>query len=335
MKQNIENVLKDIKNKSFAPIYILSGEETFYIDQISDFIEKYLLDDTQKSFDFQVFYGKDSNVLDVLSSVKQYPILAEKRLVILREAQHLKNIEKLTSYFKTYSPTSCLVICYKGKNLDKRSSFYKNINKESVFIQSDKLYENKAFDWIQKFVKNRKRTISPKSVQLLLEKTGTDLTLIYNEVQKLLINIPEGSEITADVISKQVGILKDFTLFELQDAIAKKNAYKCQLIIKYFAKNPKNHPLTVTVSFLFSYFSKLIMLHGSTSKNEKSIAQLIGVHPFFVKDYIATASNYNLKKCVQILSFLRETDIKSKGFGNVSSTDKELLKELVFKIIHI
>jgi DNA polymerase-3 subunit delta len=335
MKSGIEEIFKDIKRGNIAPIYLLSGEEVFYIDQIEKTIDSTLLDETQKSFDYQVFYGKDSKVLDIISSAKQYPVLGEKRLVIVREAQQLKNIEKIADYFKSFSPQTCLLICYKGKNIDKRQSWYKQLPKTAVFVKSDKLYDNQATDWIHDFVKRRKRIISPKNIQLILEKTGTNLTIIYNELQKLFITIKEGEEITEKAIAFQIGILKDFSLFELQNSIIKKDAYKCQLIAKHFTKNPKNHPLTVTVSFLFGFFSKIIALHGLNNHSEMEIAKAIGVHKFFVKDYILAARSYNLKKCVKVLSFLREADIKSKGMKNVSTTDEDLLKELIFKIIHI
>jgi len=330
-----EDILKAIKQGKHAPVYLLTGEEPFFIDQIAKYIEENVLDESQKDFDFQVFYGKDSNVLDVLSSVKQYPILGEKRLVILREAQQLKQIEKLTEYVEAPSLNTIFVICYREKKIDKRSSLYKKRSKEVIFFQSDKLYDNQALQWAENFLVRRKRPITPRALQLLIEKTGTDIQLIYNELQKLLINIPEGDKITVDVVSEQVGILKDFNLFELQQAIATRNSLKCQLIVKHFSKNSKTHPLVVTLGFLYGYFCKMIILNGMTTNNDKQIAKELGVHPFFVGEYLTAKKYYNLRKCVAILSFLREADVKSKGFNNTSLNDENLLKELIFKIIHI
>ena len=330
-----EEILRAIKSGEVAPVYLLTGEEPFFIDQIAKYIEDNILDETQKDFDFQVFYGKDSNVLDVLSSVKQYPVLGQKRLVILREAQQLKQIEKLTEYLEVPSDHTVFVICYREKKIDKRSALYKKKSKDVVFFQSDKLYDNQALQWAESYLSKRKRPITPRALQLLIEKTGTDLQLIFNELQKLLINIPEGEKISVDVVSEQVGILKDFNLFELQQAIATRNSLKCQLIVKHFSKNPKNHPLVVTLGFLYGYFCKMIILNGMTTNNDKQIAKELGVHPFFVSEYLTAKSYYDLRKCVAILSFLREADVKSKGFNNVSLNDENLLKELIFKIIHI
>lgn len=330
-----EEILRSIKSGEYAPVYLLTGEEPFFIDQIAKYAEDTVLDETQKDFDFQVFYGKDSNVLDVLSSVKQYPVLGERRLVVLREAQELKQIEKLTEYVESPSLHTVFVICYREKKIDKRSSLYKKRSKDVVFFQSDKLYDNQALQWAENYLVKRKRPITPRALQLLIEKTGTDLQLIFNELQKLLINIPEGDKITVDAVSEQVGILKDFNLFELQQAIATRNSLKCQLIVKHFSKNPKTHPLVVTLGFLYGYFCKMIVLNGMTTSNDKQIAKELGVHPFFVSEYLAAKKYYDLRKCVAILSFLREADVKSKGFNNVSLNDENLLKELIFKIIHI
>lgn len=330
-----EDILRAIKSGDVAPVYLLTGEEPFFIDQIAKYIEDNILDESQKDFDFQVFYGKDSNVLDVLSSVKQYPILGEKRLVILREAQQLKQIDKLTEYLAQPSANTVFVICYREKKIDKRSSLYKKKSKEVVFYQSDKLYDNQALQWAENFLVRRKRPITPRALQLLIEKTGTDIQLIFNELQKLMINVPEGDKISVDIVSEQVGILKDFNLFELQQAISTRNSLKCQLIVKHFSKNPKTHPLVVTLGFLYGYFCKMIILNGMTTNNDKEIAKELGVHPFFVGEYLAAKKYYDLRKCVAILSFLREADVKSKGFNNASLNDENLLKELIFKIIHV
>lgn len=330
-----EDILRAIKSGDVAPVYLLTGEEPFFIDQIAKYIEDNILDESQKDFDFQVFYGKDSNVLDVLSSVKQYPILGERRLVILREAQQLKQIEKLTEYLAQPSANTVFVICYREKKIDKRSSLYKKKSKDVVFYQSDKLYDNQALQWAENYLVRRKRPITPRALQLLVEKTGTDIQLIFNELQKLMINVPEGEKISVDIVSEQVGILKDFNLFELQQAISTRNSLKCQLIVKHFSKNPKTHPLVVTLGFLYGYFCKMIILNGMTTNNDKEIAKELGVHPFFVNEYLAAKKYYDLRKCVAILSFLREADVKSKGFNNASLNDENLLKELIFKIIHV
>lgn len=330
-----EEILLKIKSKSYNPVYLLTGEESFFIDQISKYIEEHVLEEGQEDFDFQVFYGKDSNVLDILSSVKQYPLMGARRLVILREAQQLKQIEKLTEYIESPSETTVFVICFRDKKIDKRSSLYKKRAKSVLFFQSDKLYENQAMAWAENYLKRKKRPTSPRALQLLIEKTGPDLQLIYNELEKLLINIPEGDKIDVNIISEQIGVLKDFNLFELQKALANRNALKCQLIVKHFCKNPKSHPLVVTLGFLYGYFCKLIVLNGLETNNEQQIAKALGIHPFFVKEYLGAKQFYNLRKCVAILSFLREADVKSKGFNNTSLNDENLLKELIFKIIHV
>jgi DNA polymerase-3 subunit delta len=330
-----EEIIRSIKKRDFSPVYFLSGEEPFFTDYIADLIDDTLLDEGQKDFDSQVFYGKDSNVLDIISSAKQYPILAENRMVIVREAQLLKGIEKFKDYFQKIAPKTVLVICYRQKKIDKRSALYKSFPKEIAFLEAKPLYENEAFKWVENFVTDSKRKIAPGSIRLLLEKTGTNLSLIYNELVKLFITIPEGEALTEDIIAEKIGVLKEFTIFELQKAISTRNALRCQMIVKHFAQNPKKHPLVVTLSSLYNYITKLIIIHGMNTQNEREIAKAIGVHPFFVGEYLTAAKYLDLRKSVQILSFLREADVRSKGYDNVSLSDEQLLKELVFKMIHI
>jgi len=262
-------------------------------------------------------------------------MMATKQLVVVKEAQQLKNIELLDSYIKNPLKSTILVINYKYKSLDKRKAFTKNVAQYGILFQSKKIYENQLPDWISKYTSSLKLKIETKASILLSEFLGNDLSKISNELDKLSINIPQGKTITADDIEKNIGISKDFNNFELQNALGKKDILKANQIINYFSTNEKNNPIYVTIALLHSYFSKILKFHFLKNKtNDKLVASALGVNPFFVKDYKSAARLYNPKKLVSIINLLREYDLKSKGIGNVSSKNGDLLKELIFKTLH-
>ncbi|MGB0883622.1 MAG: DNA polymerase III subunit delta [Flavobacteriales bacterium] len=332
---DFKTLYSELQNKIFQPVYLLTGEETFFIDKISQYIEDKLLNEEQKAFDFQIFYGKDSKALDIISALKQYPLVGEKRLVILKEAQQLRDFKTLGTYLKSPLESTVFVICYKGKPIDKRSALYKNLSKSVVFFYSKALYDNQAAIWAKEELQTRGYTISPPALELLLEKTGSKIQYIDNELSKLYINCSKEQPIDVKIIEEQVGILKEYSVFELQNALMKRDAFRCQNIILHFSKNPKNYPLTMTLAALFSWISKLIIANGIQTKNDYEAAKTIGVSPYFVKDYMQAKSHYNLRRSVAILDFIRKADAESKGFGNVSTSQHNILKELIFKIIHI
>ena len=330
-----EEIYSNIKKQNYAPIYFLMGEESFYIDKITDYILANALPEAERDFNQTIFYGKDANIANVLDTARRFPMMATRQLVVVKEAQLLKDIDFLDSYIKNPLKSTILVINYKYKSLDKRKVFTKNIAKYGVLFESKKIYENQLPDWIAKYARNLKLKIDTKAGILLSEFLGNDLSKISNELDKLSINIPQGSTITAEEIEKNIGISKDFNNFELQNALGKKDVIKANQIINYFSTNEKNKPIFVTIALLHSYFSKILKFHFLKNKtNDKLIASALGVNPFFVKDYKSAARLYNPRKVVSIIKLLREYDLKSKGIGNVSSKNGDLLKELIFKTLH-
>ncbi|MCF7569446.1 DNA polymerase III subunit delta [Sabulilitoribacter arenilitoris] len=330
----VKQLVTDIKNKNLKPIYFLMGEEPYYIDKISDFIESHVLLEDEKEFNQMVLYGRDVTIDDIVSNAKRYPMMAERQVVIVKEAQDLsRTVEKLIDYANNPQPTTVLVINYKYKKLDKRKALYKAINKVGVVYESKQLYENQVADWIRRVLSSKKYTISPKAAQMLVEFLGTDLSKINNELEKLQIILPEGTQISPENIEKNIGISKDFNNFELRKAIGEKNTVKAYRIVNYFANNPKDNPMVVTVSLLFNFFSQLLHFHGLKDKSPRNVASVLKVNPYFVNEYIVAARNYPMRKVSAIVSVLREFDVKSKGVGSNAVPQGDLLKELLVKIL--
>jgi DNA polymerase-3 subunit delta len=329
-----EEIIRDLKNKIYKPIYFLYGEESFFIDKISDYISKNVLNEAEKDFNQSILYGKDSKIEDIINTAKRFPMMANHQVIIVKEAQNLKQIEKLEFYAEQPLNSTILVINYKQKNFDKRKKVYKSLTKAGIVFESKKLYENEVGEWINNYLKQKKYSVSPKSTILLTEFLGTDLSKISNELDKLMISLPEGTEITPKHIEENIGFSKDFNVFELQNALGKRDVLKANRIINHFASNPNANPMVVTISNLFIYFSKILKLHYTKDKSKNNIASVLGVNPFFVQDYMRASAVYNVRKTVGIISLLREYDMKSKGYNNVSTSHGDLLKELIFKILH-
>lgn len=330
------SILKDIKNKKFAPIYFLSGEEPFFIDQVSKAIESDVLTEDEKGFNQTILYGNDVEMADVLALAKQFPMGAERQVVIVKEAQHLsRSIDQLESYAENPQPSTVLVFNYKGKSLDKRKKLYKTLQKNSVVLETKRIYDNQIPDWIETTAKEMGMNLEAKSKFMMAESLGSDLGRIYNELQKLKI-LAETGNITPEIIQKNIGISKDYNNFELRNAIETRNAVKAFKIANYFRQNPKDNPLVVTLSILYQTFSNIIVYHTLSDKSQSNVAKELGLHPFFVKDAATAAKNYPLKKATRIISLLRETDVKSKGVGSTGNvSDGDLLNELLFKIFNI
>jgi DNA polymerase-3 subunit delta len=329
-----EQIISDLKNKIYYPVYFLAGEEPYYIDTISDFIEDHVLSDVEKEFNQTVVYGRDTDVLSIISQAKRYPMMANYQVVIVKEAQNIQKIEELLAYIENPLTSTLLVINYKYKKVDKRKSFFKQVDKKGVLFESKKLYDNQVAGWINTYVEQKGFKITPKASAMLAEFLGTDLSKIVNEVNKLVLNVPESSEINDELVERNIGISKDFNIFELQNAIGSRNILKANQIINYFAANPKENPLVKTITLLNTFFSKVLIYHQLEDKSRNNAAAALSVNPFFVKDFQDAARQYSLGKLIRIIGYLREYDLKSKGVGNISTSDGELLKELLYKILH-
>jgi len=332
---SVEQLFKDLKNKIYHPIYFLCGDEPYYPDKITEYIMQNVLAEAEKAFNQTVIYGKDADALAVTNIARRFPMMANYQLVILKEAQELKNIDDLIHYVKSPLKSTILVINYKYKSLDKRKAIYKALLENAVIYESKKLYENKIPEWITNNLAKKKYRIEPKAAILLTEFLGNDLSRITNELDKLVIVLADNSKIiTSQDIERNIGISKEYNNFELQNALGTKNVLKANQIINYFAENQKNNNIAVTLSMLYLFFSRLLIYHSLPDKARNNVSASLKIPLFFVQEYESAARNYNPSKLIQIVSLLREYDTKSKGFGNVSAGAGELLKELIFKILH-
>ena len=330
----VKQLVTDIKNGIIKPIYFLMGEEPYYIDKISDFIEQNILSEEEKGFNQMVLYGRDVTIEDIVANAKRYPMMAERQVLIIKEAQDLsRTIEKLVDYASNPQLTTVLVVNYKYKKIDKRKALYKTIKKIGVVYESKKLYENQVGEWIRRVLSPKDYSITPKAAQMLVEFLGTDLSKINNELEKLQIILPKGSQITPELIEENIGISKDYNNFELRKAVGNKDVLKAQQIAKYFGDNPRSNPMVVTVSLLFNFFSQLLYYHGLNDKSSRSVASALRINPYFVNEYISAARNYPMKKVSQVISTLREFDVKSKGVGANAVPQGDLLKEMLVRIM--
>ena len=331
---NFEAILSDLKAKKYKPVYFLMGEESYYIDYISDYISSEVLNDTEKELNQKILYAKDTDIQTIISSAKQFPFMGERMVVIVKEAQQLKKIEQLENYLNNPQKSTILVFCYKYKSLDKRKSIYKTLTKNAVLFESKKLYDNQVPAWIVKYVSFNQFKIGHKATHLIAEYLGNDLNKISNELDKLMIITQAKSEITTEIIEKNIGMSKDYNNFELTNALAKKDILKSNRIAKIFAQNPKDNPLVVSVGVIFNFFQKVLLYHTLNDKSVNNAARELKVNPFFIKDYQIAARNYSKRKLMEIIGLCRRYDIKSKGIDNYSINDGELLKEFLFKILH-
>jgi DNA polymerase III subunit delta len=330
-----EQIFTGLKNKDYKPVYFLSGDEPYYIDLITKYIMDNALTEAERSFNQTVFYGKDTDIATIINAAKRYPMMASYQVVIVKEAQHIRNVDDLIYYVKSPLQSTILVINYKYKKLDKRKSLYKTINEKGIFFESNKLYDNQLPDWITGYLSRKGIKIQPEATILLAEFLGSDLSKIVNELDKLVVIITgKSAVITTDTIERNIGISKEYNNFELQHALVKRDILKANRIISYFGQNQKNNPITVTITMLYSFFSKLLIYHSLKDKSKNAVAGVLKINPYFVSDYQLAARQYPLNKTIQAISLLREYDSKSKGMGSLSASPGELLTELVFKILH-
>lgn len=328
-------IVNDIKAGNIKPIYFLMGEEPYYIDKLSDYIEDKVLLEEEKGFNQTVLYGRDVSIEDIVSTAKRYPMMAERQVVIVKEAQDLsRTIDKIENYAENPMASTVLVFCYKYKTLDKRKKVTKLLAKNGVVYESKKLYENQVGDWIKRVLSGKKYSIEPKANAMLVEFLGTDLSKINNELEKLQIILPKGSTITPYHIEENIGFSKDFNVFELRKAIGDRNQLKAYTIADNFAQNPKDNPIVMTTSLIFSFFVQLLKYHGLKDKSPGNVAKVLGVNPFFLKDYDIALKNYPMRKVSQIVGSLRDIDVKSKGVGANALPQSDLLKEMLYKIFN-
>lgn len=311
------------------------GEEPYYIDKISDFIQENVLTEEERGFNQMVLYGRDVTIDDIVSHAKRFPMMAEYQVIIVKEAQDLsRTIENLIHYAKNPQPSTILVFNYKYKTIDKRKTLYKELNKNAIVHDSKKMYDNQIPTWINRVLASQNYSITPKGAQMLTEFLGTDLSKISNELDKLKIVLPEGTQITPELIEENIGISKDYNNFELHKAIGYRDVLKANKIIKYFGENPKDNPMVLTVGFLYTYFSRILHLHGLNDKSARSVAAALKISPYFTEEYIVAARNYPMKKVSAIIADLRLFDVKGKGVGANSVPQSDLLKELLVRIMY-
>jgi len=328
-------ILNEIKQGNIKPIYFFMGEEPYYIDRLTEYIENNILTEEEKGFNQMVLYGKDVSVEDVISNAKRYPMMADRQVVIVKEAQELsRTIEKLESYAENPQPTTVLVFAYKYKTLDKRKKITKTLEKKGVVFESKKLYDNQVGDWIKRVLQGKNYNIEPKAAAMLVEFLGNDLSKIGNELDKLMIILPVGSTINPKVIEENIGISKDYNVFELRKAIGERDELKAYKIADYFSQNPKDNPLVMTTGLVFGFFSQLLQYHGLKDRNPSNVAKMLKVNPYFVKDYDIALRNYPMKKVSAVIAALRDIDVKSKGVGANAIPQSDLLKEMLVKIFN-
>lgn len=327
-------IVNDIKSKNYKPIYFLCGEETYYIDRISDLIESSVLTEDEKSFNQVVLYGRDTTVEEIVSTAKRFPMMADFQVVIVKEAQNLsKTFDKFESYAVNPQLTTILVFAYRDKP-DGRKKIFKTIKDKGVWFESKKLYDNQVPDWIVKVLKGQNYGIEPKAAAMLAEFLGTDLAKINNELEKLKIVFPEGHIFTPKNIEENIGFSKDYNVFELKSALATRNQQKAYTIIHNFAANPKDNPIVVVSGQMFTFFAQLLQYHGLKDKSKFNAAKALGVNPFFMDEYATASKNYPMRKVSQIIEIIRDMDVKSKGVGSGSMKEDDMLKELVYKIFN-
>ena len=329
-----EQILTEIHKKNFASVYFLTGEEPYFIDIISDTIENEALDEADRAFNQIVLYGRDVDVETIANHARSFPMMGERMVVIVKEAQDVKNLEEFEKYLDTIPETTLLVFAYKYKKFDKRKTLAKKIDKKGVWFESKKLYDSNIPGWIQNYLKGEGYSITPKATQMLADYLGTDLHKIANELKKLIIALPKKKSIDDADVERNIGISKDYNGFELQNAIGSRDVLKANRIVNYFGDNGKDNPLLVTVITLYGYFTKLIKLHTTQDKSQGNLASVLGVNPFFVKDYLAAARNYPPATCIRCISILREFDLKSKGYESGDVSEKDLYREMIFKLMH-
>lgn len=334
---NHSQIIRDLKQKKYQPVYFLYGSEAYFIDLIADYIENNVLSDAEKSFNQTILYGKEVDAKTVIDTAYRYPMMAPRQVVLLKEAQEMRSLKKLQAYVEKAVPTTILVICHKHKKFNINTKFGKILKAKAVVLNAKKLYDNQVPDWISSYLSEKKYRVQPNAAALMAEYLGTDLSKIANELDKLLINLPTGTTITPEQVEKNIGISKDYNVFELQKALGQKDVLKANRIINYFTENPKKGPLVMVVGALFNYFSKIYMLQFVKHQAESDILKALSLRSsWFLKEYKAALRHYNRIQTEQVIHLLKEYDLKAKGvaFNNTTTAPGELLKEMIWRILY-
>lgn len=331
-----EEIVRNLKNRVYAPVYFLMGEEDYYIDRISEYIMDTVLSDTEKEFNQTVAYGADTDIASVINTARRYPMMAEYQVVVVKEAQNLKNLDGLVYYLQKPLKSTILVFCYKHGTLDRRKKVTAEIEKAGVLFESKRIKDAQLPGFISAYLKRKQVEIEPKASEMMAEFVGADLNRMAGELEKLIITLPKGvRRITPEQIERNIGISKDFNNFELRNALIAKDVFKANQIVKYFEENPKSNPLQLTLSVLFNFFANLMLAYYAPEKSDQGIAAQLGLRsPWQAKDYVIAMHRYSGVKVMQIIGAIRTCDVKSKGMGNASATDGDLLRELVYMILH-
>lgn len=331
-----EEIVRNLKNRVYSPVYFLMGEEDYYIDRISDYIMDTVLSEVEKEFNLTVLYGADTDMAGVINAAKRYPMMSEHQVIVVKEAQGLKGMEDLVYYLQKPLLSTILVFCYKHGTLDRRKKITAEIEKAGVLFESKKLKDTQLPGFISSFLKRKKVEIEPKASEMIAEFVGTDLNRLAGELEKLIITLPPGAtRITPEQIERNIGISKDYNNFELRSALIEKDVLKANRIVKYFNDNPKNNPLQLTLAVLFNFFSNLMLAYYAPEKTEQGIAAQLGLRsPWQSREYMTAMRRYKGIKVMQIIEAIRTCDAKSKGIDNSSMSDGDLLKELVYVILH-
>jgi DNA polymerase-3 subunit delta len=329
---SIDKIITDWRKGVFKPVYWLEGEEEYFIDKAINYAENSILKESEASFNLTVFYGKDTSWPEVINACRRYPMFAERQVVIIKEAQHMREIEKLEAYVDNPLSSTVFIVSYKDKKVDGRTKFAKTLKEKSVLVTTKKMYEDKVPEWTQELLESKGLSISPKGLTLIVDHLGNDLTRIENEINKISINLGKRKTITEEDIEEFVGVSKDFNVFELQSAIAHKDFAKALRIIQYFEANPKAAPIQLVLPSLYGFFSKVFMVFGAGTTDEKGVAAAIGVNPFFVKDYMKAANIYNFQGVERVLLLLHQYNLKSIGINSPGTEDGSLLKEMLYKM---
>ncbi|MBG0781950.1 MAG: DNA polymerase III subunit delta [Bacteroidales bacterium] len=334
MAFTFEQIISEIRNKVYHPIYFLMGEEPYFIDTISDMLEEQVLDPADQAFNQMVVYGRDVDVETIVNQARNYPMTGDYQVLIVKEAQDIKQIDKLEEYIEKLPETTILVINYKYKKLDKRRALAKKVAARGVLFEAKKIYEDHVPKWIEQYLAQKNYAITPKACQMIADFLGNDLHKVRNELEKLMIALPAGKKINDEDVERNIGISKDYNIFELQKALGKKDVFRANQIIRFFGSNPKDYPLLLTAINLYGFFTRILKVHYAHDKSRNNLASLLGLNPFFVQDMQEAARNYNIADAVRCIGILREYDLKSKGYKSQDVGVDELYREMLFKLLH-
>ena len=333
-KYTYESILSELKKRVYHPVYYLMGEESYFTDKITDYISKNILSDIEQEFNLTVFYGLETDIDNVLSAARRFPMMAEHQVIIVKEAQQLKNIDALIGYLKMPQPSTILVFVHKNGSLDKRKKVASELESKAVLLDCKKLRDDQLPSFINGYLREKSLVADDKAVRMLAESVGADLSRMSSEIDKLSIALPVGAtRITPELIEEHIGISKEFNNFELQNAIINKDVYKANRIINYFAQNPKKNPIQMTLALLFSFFSNLMMAYYAPEKTEKGVGDFLGMR-WGVSDYMKAMRNYRAMHVMEILHLIRLADARSKGAEGAALPDAEIMRELLYKIMH-